>query len=202
MKTLDISHLPPYDISSQSPLWWGQLCIDFIEGSMFCILIGAFLYVRLRVDVWPPPGDQFPHLLLPTLALIPLILSALFAYWASQAAKANNRRGMILHMAMNLVLAAIFFVMRIFEWHSLNFNWQADVQGSYVWAFLGLHSFDFIADAMFTVVLLVIVLTGRYGEKQRLGVHVDTVVWYFLVAIWIPIYVVIYWGPRIFGSAQ
>jgi cytochrome c oxidase subunit III len=30
-----------------------------------------------------------------------------------------------------------------------------------------------------------------------LGVHVDSVVWYFLVAIWIPIYVVIYWGPRI-----
>jgi cytochrome c oxidase subunit I+III len=202
MKTLDVSHLPPYDISSQSPAWWGQLCIDLIEGSMLCILIGAFLYTRLRIDVWPPPGDQFPHLLLPTLALIPLLLSALFAYWASQAAKANDRRGMILHMTLNLVLAAIFFVMRIFEWRSLNFNWQADAQGSYVWAFLGLHSFDFIADAMFTVVLLIIVLTGRCGEKQRLGVHVDTVVWYFLVAIWIPIYVVIYWGPRIFGSAQ
>ncbi len=69
MKTLDVSHLPPYDISSQSPIWWGQLCIDLIEGSMFCILIGAFLYTRLRIDVWPPPGDQFPHLLLPTLAL-------------------------------------------------------------------------------------------------------------------------------------
>jgi cytochrome c oxidase subunit I+III len=202
VKTLDVSHLPPYDISSQSPVWWGQLCIDLIEGSMFCILIGAFLYIRLRIDVWPPPGDQYPDLLLPTLALIPLILSALFAYWASQAAKANDRRGMILHMTLNLVLAAIFFVMRIFEWHSLNFNWQADAQGSYVWAFLGLHSFDFIADAIFTVVLLIIVLSGRYGEKQRLGVHVDTVVWYFLVAIWIPIYVVIYWGPRIFGSAQ
>jgi cytochrome c oxidase subunit I+III len=202
VKTLDVSHLPPYDISSQSPLWWGQLCIDFIEGSMFCILIAAFLYVRLRVDVWPPPGDQYPHLLLPTLALIPLLLSALFGYWASKAAKENNRRGMIFHMSMNLVLAAIFFVMRIFEWRSLNFNWQADAQGSYVWAFLGLHSFDFIADAVFTLVLLVIVLSGRYGEKQRLGVHVDTVVWYFLVAIWIPIYVVIYWGPRIFGSAQ
>src|SRR6185437_9513155 len=121
------------------------------------------------------------------------------AYWASNAAKENNRSGMIFHMSMNLLLAAIFFIMRIFEWHSLNFNWQADAQGSYVWAFLGLHSFDFIADAIFTVVLLVIVLTGRYGEKQRLGVHVDTVVWYFLVAILIPIYVCIDWSPRIFG---
>ncbi len=202
MKTLDVSHLPPYDVSSQSPLWWGQLCIDIIEGTMFCILIAAYLYVRLRVDVWPPPGDQFPHLLLPTLALIPLILSAFPAYWASQAAKRNDRRATIRNLILNLALAAIFFVMRVFEWRTLNFNWQADAQGSYVWAFLGLHSFDFIADTILTLVLLIVIICGWFGEKQRLGVHVDTVVWYFLVAIWIPLYVVVYWGPRIFGSAQ
>ena len=202
MKTLDVSHLPTFDISSQAPLWWGQLCIDIIEGTMFCILIAAFLYTRLRVDVWPPPGDQFPHLLLPTLALIPLILSAVPSYWASEAAKRDDRPGMIRNLILNLVLAAIFFVMRVIEWHSLNFNWQTDVQGSYVWAFLGLHSFDFVADALFTLVLLIIIWSGRSGPKQRLGVHVDAVVWYFLVGIWIPIYVVIYWGPRILGSAQ
>jgi len=194
-KTLDVSHLPPYDISNQSPLWWGQFCIDIIEGAMFCILIAAYLYVRLRVDVWPPPGDQFPHLLLPSLALIPLLLSAPPAYLASKAAKRNDRRGMILYMFLNLAFAAIFFVMRVIEWHSLNFNWQTDAQGSFVWAFLGLHSFDFIADAAFTLVLLVLVVIGRYGETTRLGVHVDTIVWYFLVAIWIPIYCVIYLGP-------
>jgi len=202
MRTLDVSELKPWDISSQAPLWWGQVSIVVIEGMMFSIVIAAYLYTRLRVDVWPPPGDQFPHVLLPTVALVPLLLSALASYWASEAAKRNDRGGMTRNLILNLVLAAIFFVMRIVEWHSLNFNWQTDVQGSYVWAFLGLHSFDFVADAMMTVVLLVIILSGRYGENQRLGVHVDSIVWYFIVAIWIPIYVVIYWGPRILGSAQ
>jgi len=200
MKTLDVSDLPPYDISNHAPLWWGQLCIDIIEGMMFSILIAAFLYVRLRVDVWPPPGDQYPHLLLPTLSLIALILSVPFSYYASEAAKKNDRGGMIRNLVLNLVFAAICFILRVVEWRSLNFNWQADVQGSYVWAFLGLHSFDFIGDAIFTLVLLVIIIGGRYGEKQRLGVHVDTVVWYFIVAIWVPIYIVIYWGPHLFGS--
>lgn len=202
MKTLDVSELRPYEISSQSPLWWGQLCIAIIEGTMFSILIAAFLYTRLRVDVWPPPGDQYPHLLLPTLSLIALILSALPAYWASKAAKRNDRVGMIINMFLNLVLAAICFALRVVEWHSLNFNWQTDIHGSYVWAFLGLHSADFIGDAVYTLVLLVIVVIGRYGERERLGVHVDTVVWYFIVAIWIPIYLVIYWGPHVLGSAQ
>jgi cytochrome c oxidase subunit III len=105
-------------------------------------------------------------------------------------------------LALNFVLASIFFVMRLLEWHSLNFNWKTDIQGSYVWAFLGLHSFDYVGDMVFTLVLLIVVASGRYGEKQRLGVHVDSVVWYFLVGIWIPIYLAIYWGPRLMETQQ
>ncbi|MBV9766387.1 MAG: cytochrome c oxidase subunit 3 [Acidobacteriaceae bacterium] len=201
-RTLDVSHLPPYEISSQAPLWWGQICLVAIEATMFSILIASYFYVRLRMDVWPPPGDQFPHVRLPTLALITLIASALPAYWASEAAKKNDRRGMIVGLVLNLLLAMAAFVMRVIEWHSLNFNWKTDAQGSYVWAFLGLHSFDFVAGMVETLVLLIILLSGRYAEKQRLGVHVDSIVWYFVVAIWIPIYVVIYWGPRILETAQ
>lgn len=196
-RTIDVSHLPPYDISSQSPAWWGQVCLAIIEGTMFSILMACYFYVRLRMDVWPPPGDQFPHLLLPTLGLIPLLLSVPPAYFASKAAKENDRRGMILNLALNLLFAIGYFVIRLFEWHSLNFNWKADAQGSYMWGFLALHTFDYVADMAFTFVLLLLVVIGRYGEKERLGVHVDTVVWYFLVGIWIPIYIVIYWGPRI-----
>lgn len=199
-RTLDVSHLPHYEISNQAPLWWGQLLLALIEGTMFCILIAAFLYTRLRVDVWPPPGDQFPHLLLPTLALIPLIASAYGSYLASEAAKKNDRRGMISGMVLNLVLGSAFFAMRIIEWHSLNFNWKADIHGSYVWAFLGLHSFDVVADLVYTLVLVIAISAGRCGERQRLGVHVDSVVWYFLVGIWVPIYVAIYWGPRLLES--
>ena len=202
VRTIDVSALKPYDISTQAPLWWGQFMFVFIEGTMFGILIAAYFYVRLRMDVWPPPGDQFPHRTLPTLELIPLILSCVGSYWASEAAKKNDRAGMIGGMVLNIVLAGIALWMRIVEWHSLNFNWMTDAQGSYVWAFLGLHTFDYIGDLVFTAVLLLLVLIGRYGPKQRLGVHVDSIVWYFLVAIWIPIYVVIYWGPVIVETQQ
>lgn len=201
-RILDVSHLKPYDVSSNAPLWWGQACIAVIEGTMFSILIAAYFYVRLRVDVWPPPGDKAPRVLLPTLALIPLILSAVASYRASEAAKKNDRAGMILGLGFNLVFAGAAFAMRIFEWHSLNFNWKSDAQGSYVWSFLGLHSFDYVAGMVETLVILLILLSGRYGEKQRVGVHVDSVLWYFVVAIWIPIYIVIYWGPRLVGSPQ
>jgi cytochrome c oxidase subunit I+III len=174
--------------------------VAFIEGTMFSILIAAYFYTRMRVDVWPPPGDQYPHLLLPNLELISLILSCAGSYWASEAAKKNRRGGMIGGLMLNLVLAGAALTLRIVEWHSLNFNWKTDLHGSYVWAFLGLHTFDMIGDLVFTAVLVVILIAGRYGPKQRLGVHVDSVVWYFLVGMWIPIYAVIYWGPWIVGT--
>jgi cytochrome c oxidase subunit 3 len=200
VKTLDVSALPASDISNKAPLWWGQLMMCFIEGTLFCMLIASYFYLRLGVDVWPPPGVRLPGLTLPTLALIPLIASCAGSYLATEAAKKGDRRGMIVGMVLNLALAVIFLVLRAVEWKSLNFTWASDAHGSIVWAILFLHTYDVIADLIMTVVLIVIVTSGKYGEKQRLGVHVDSVLWYFLVAIWIPLYCVVYWGPRMVGA--
>jgi heme/copper-type cytochrome/quinol oxidase subunit 3 len=71
-----------------------------------------------------------------------------------------------------------------------------------MWTILALHSFDYAVSMIETAVLLVIVASGRYGERERTGVHVDSVLWYFVVLIWIPLYVVMYWGPRILESQQ
>lgn len=199
-RSLDVSTLPTYEISSQAPLWWGQLSIVFIEGTMFGVLVAMYFYIRTSVDVWPPPGTQIPHLMWPSIALAPLVLSALGSYWASEAAKKDDRRGMTLGLSLNVVMALAFLAMRWMEWHSFNFNWAANAFGSIVWTILFLHTFDAVADIGFTVVLLAIVISGRHGAKQRLGVHVDSVVWYFIVAIWLLLYVVIYWGPYLVGA--
>ena len=42
---------------------------------MLCVLIAIYFYLRLGVDVWPPPGVQLPNITMPTLALIPLLAS-------------------------------------------------------------------------------------------------------------------------------
>ena len=46
-RTLDVSGLPPYDISNQSPLFWGQVLMCLIEGSLLCMLIATYFYLRL-----------------------------------------------------------------------------------------------------------------------------------------------------------
>ncbi|MBZ5583290.1 MAG: cytochrome c oxidase subunit 3 [Acidobacteriia bacterium] len=199
-RTLDVSGLPDIDVSSQEPIWWGQICLCCIEGAMFCILIACYFYFRLSLDMWPPPGTQLPHVAIPTVTLILAIVSCLGSYRASEGAKKNERGAMLRGLLLNLALGCAFLILRGYAWYTLNFNWASDVHGSTVWTILGLHTMDATADLLFTAVLIVALIFGRTGRSMRLAVHVDSVVWYFLVLIWIPLYIVIYWAPRFVGA--
>jgi cytochrome c oxidase subunit I+III len=201
-RTLDVSALPPYDISNQSPLFWGQVLMCLIEGSLLCMLIAAYFYLRLGVDVWPGPGVHLPNLTYSSWALLPLAASCVGSYLASEAAKKDSRSGMLLGLGLNLGLAIVFLSLRALEWSSLNFTWASDAHGSIVWTILFLHTYDIVADLLMTAVLIVIVASGRYGPRQRIGVHVDSVLWYFLAGIWIPLYGVVNWAPRLIGGIR
>jgi len=199
-RTLDVSELPVGSVSNHAPLWWGQLLLALIEASMFFILLAMYFYIRLSMDIWPPPGVQLPKLGPATLALIPLVLSAIGSYIASEAAKKNDRSGMLLGLGLNIVLALLFLAARWFAWNEWNFNWRATAYGSIMWALMYLHTIDAVADVILTLCLFILIVFGYRGVKQRLGVHVDSILWYFIVLIWLPAYVVLYWGPRFVGA--
>jgi heme/copper-type cytochrome/quinol oxidase subunit 3 len=201
-RTVDVSRLPAYSVSSEAPLWWGQFFLACVEGTMFGILIAMYFYIRLSMDMWPPPGIQLPQELLPALCTALMLASCAGSYLASEAAKRDDRGGMVRGLALNLVLAGGGMVLRAVAWWQWNFKWTSTAYGSITWGILFLHTLDVVADMIFTLVLLIIVAVGRHGPRQRLGVHVDSVVWYFLVAIWIPLYVTVFWGPRLVGAPQ
>jgi cytochrome c oxidase subunit 3 len=194
-RTLDVSHLKPYSISNEAPLWWGQVFLALVEGVMFCILIAMYFYYRLSVDVWPPPGVQLPTRVMPALCTLLLLLSCIGSYKASEAAKKNDVRGMISGLTLNMVLAVGGMMFRAMEWGLWNYKWNTGVYGSITWAILFLHTVDVLADMVFTLVLIILLNRGATGPMQRLGVHVDSIIWYFLVGIWIPLYITVFWGP-------
>jgi heme/copper-type cytochrome/quinol oxidase subunit 3 len=201
-RALDVAHLPDRDVSNHDPLWWGQFILALIEASMFFILIGMYFYVRLSYDVWPPPGVQLPQQFWCAVAWVPFVVSAYGSYRASEAAKKNDTRGMILGLSFNLALGAMAMGMRAIGWWQWNFNWKTGAYGSIVWSMMWLHTLDAVADLVFTAVLILLLLLGYTGPKQRMGVHVDSILWYFIILIWIPLYIAIFWGPRFAGAPQ
>lgn len=195
--TLDVRTLPLVRPGSGNPAWWGAAGVVAIEATMFLLVIGSYFYVRLGFSTWPPPGIPMPDVVGPTIGVLILIASCVPAYWASEAAKAGDRGGAIRNMALNLALATVFLVIRIVEWNQLNFNWSAGIYGSLVWFILELHTLDYAAGMLSTIILLGIYISRRTGPMHRAAVEADGLTWYFISAIWIPLYAIIYIAPYV-----
>ncbi len=190
----DLAVLPDSSIDSHAPLWWGQLIMAAIEGTLFVVLCVVYLYYRSKFNVWPPPGVHQPFTLA-TANTAFLILSCLPVYAADKAVEKGNRSGVILWESVALFCGLLFLFLRFQEFKALDFKWNSHVYGSIVYAMLWLHSFDFAAALLESVVLIAIFLLNRVGEKQRLGVRVSTILYYFLAAIWLPLYCLVYLYP-------
>ena len=52
---IDVSNLDTIALNHRAPLWWGQILMMVIEGSLFALLIASYFYIRVGFDVWPPP---------------------------------------------------------------------------------------------------------------------------------------------------
>lgn len=187
---IDVSQLETYALNYKAPLWWGQVLMMVIEGTLFALLICSYFYVRMGFDVWPPPGAGTTPMLLPTLGLVLLLLSVPPMYWSGKGAETKRRKQVIIGSVLNLVCVLLFLLVRWAELVTLPFKWSTDIYGSFVWSMLGLHTMHAIADSVQTVVMLAIVLLRKTHEKQLLGIKIDGLYWYFIVIVYIPVYLV------------
>jgi cytochrome c oxidase subunit III len=101
-----------------------------------------------------------------------------------------------LGVALAFEVAATFI--RWQEFLALNVRWDANAYGSVVWTIVGLHTTLLVADLIETVVMLALLHSPRLVERHYSDATDVTLYWYYLVATWIPIYVIVYLGPRIF----
>lgn len=89
-------------------------------------------------------------------------------------------------------------VLRAFEFPALHVKWDSNAYGSITWILLGLHTTHLITDLIETIVLAALMFTRHGHNNRRIGdVQDNGLYWYFVVATWLPIYAILYWGPRL-----
>ncbi len=196
-RTIDVSMLETYALDHRAPLWWGQILMMVIEGTLFVLLISSYFYVRMGFDVWPPNDIDPVGMLLPTIGLIILLVSVPPMVWAGRGADRKRRPWVVWGTLINLACVVIFLLIRWYELVKLPFKWSTDIYGTFVWCMLGLHTMHAIADGTQTLVILAIVLLRRVNEKQLLGIKMDGLYWYFVVGSYVPVYLVVYVYPAV-----
>lgn len=193
---LDVSRLPPIAVDSRGTLWWGMVGLMAIEGTMVALLVATYFYLRLQAVQWPPPGALDGGLLLPTLALLVLLVSVVPMYLADHAVKERDRWGVVLYTTINVTMALVFMGMRAVEMRRLTFRWDSHAYGSIYWSILGLHTSHVIASTVESIVLVALIARGFFHDEQRLGLRTDGLYWYFVVGAWVPLYAILFLFPR------
>ena len=194
--TLDVSQLPSYAFSHRSPMWWGMLGMIAIEGTVFALTIMCYFYLRSHSDAWPM-GVLPPDLLWGTVALVLMLASAVPNQLAKKAGERYDVHGVRLWLGVTILFGLALLVVRCFEFAALNVRWDSNAYGSVVWTLLGFHTTHLVTDWVDSVVLQALFITGPLENKRFVDISENSVYWYFVVLVWIPIYFVIYWGGRV-----
>jgi cytochrome c oxidase subunit 3 len=196
--TADVSALPSVTFGSRSLMWWGTLGFMTIEGWTTALLVGAYLYLRQNYDAWPPLRTPYPSLLIPSINLALMFASIWPAAMVSRAAKRLDgpavRRWLLISCAVTIPIV----VVRWWELWALNTRWDTTAYGSAAWTIVGFHTSLLLLDAADTIGLTFFFWLKKLPVKTFSDAADNSFYWYFTVGIWIPIYLIVYVGPRIF----
>ena len=193
---VDVSVLPSYAYGHRSLMWWGTMGVMAIEGMVFALAVGTYLYLRTRVDTWPPALPP-PDLRWGVVNTLVLLASAIPNHWTKRAAEREDLRSVRIGIVVCLAFAVVFLIVRILEFSTLNCRWDSNAYGSAVWMLMGLHTTHLITDAADSVILAVLMFTGPLEGKRFVDVSENAIYWYFVVFAWLPIAAIVYLAPRL-----
>ncbi|MGK9167452.1 cytochrome c oxidase subunit 3 [Inquilinus limosus] len=189
----DIAHLPTYGFGPQSPIWWGTMGFIALEGTGFALAVGTYLYLGHLAPTWPIAPKQeniWAATILTFLLLASVVPNLLLDRWARQ----QNLRKVRIGLVVMSLFGVAPLIARIFEFQALTVLWDANAYGSVVWFLLGLHTAHLLTDAGDTIVLAVLMFTRHSRTGKRFSDVTDNAFyWHFVVASWLPIYLLLYW---------
>lgn len=193
----NLAGLPESASGPRSVVWWGNVGFMLIEGTAFALAAGAYLYLRSESPLWPPRGDQLPALMWSAIFTVGLLLSELPNLWLAKQAKAKSPTRVRVGVLLMTILGLVLLALRGFEISVLMPKWDHDAYGSVLWLLMVLHTSHVITDLGDTAVQAAWLYTHEIGDDQFADVEDNCNYWTFVVLVWVPIYALIYWVPRL-----
>jgi cytochrome c oxidase subunit III len=202
---IDVTDLPSTELDHRASIWWGNVLLLAIESTMFALLVGGYFYLRTNFGAWPPPHINGPYVLLnsvptlgwPGLNLALLVVSCAPMIWADRAALRMNTRHVTIALSACLVLSVVIIAIRFREFSAFHFRWDDNAYGSIVWTITGMHLLHLIVATAENVIMVAWIAMHGMDAKHARDVRVTAVYWYWIVGIWIPLWLLLFIGPRI-----
>ena len=202
--TINVSGLTSSALDHRALIWWGNLLLLFIETAMFGILVATYFYIRQNFGDWPPPRvDRYPILYHPvpdlTVASINLgllLLSCIPMALVDRACLHRNTAFVLPGMLLCILFGAVAIVFRFQEFQAIHFRWNDNAYAGVVWTTLGMHLLHLLTGTLELALLAAWLFVKGMDDKHARDIRVTAAYWYWIAGIWIPLYIILFWGPR------
>ncbi len=173
----------------------GMMVFLAFEGMFFAGLIGAFLVFRLGSPSWPPLGQPRLPLLVTWVNTVVLLLSGYTMRSALRASRIGDRKGLKSLLSGTALLGTIFLVVQGSEWvrlvrHGLTLS--AGIYGATFYTLIGCHGAHVLGALIWLLIVRLGSMGGRISSSRHIGVELCGMYWYFVVALWPVLFLLVY----------
>ncbi len=177
-------------------------------------LVGLTTRNEVYGGQWPPvPVDAtnaftpgyFKHTFdpwgLPLVNTLILLTSGCTVTWAHHALLKNDRRGLVIGLALTVLLGITFTICQAIEYGHAGFSYSGHSYGSTFFMATGFHGAHVIIGTIFLLVCLIRAIRGAFTPQQHFGFEAAAWYWHFVDVVWLFLFACIYvWGAGAGGE--
>lgn len=194
---MNVRELPDVCFGPTDIMWWGTFGFVVIEGWTIVLCVVAWVYLQQNVSAWPPAGTPLPSLALPTIELVVMLASLPLVAWCNRVVRrydlAKARIGFTLAGLVGIGLTALHIATLLV---SLNVKWDSNAYGSAQWLVLTYHGTLVLVEASEVIGLALAYWFAPVEDKHFPDGADAMFYWNFMVAAYVPLYVLCFLVPR------
>ena len=126
-----------------------------------------------------------------------LLTSGLTVTWAHWGLKKDNRKQLIIGLALTVALGFLFVFMQAEEYieayTQLNLKLSSGTYGSTFFMLTGFHGLHVTIGAIMLTVMLVRSIKGHFTEKHHFAFEAAAWYWHFVDVVWLGLFILVYW---------
>lgn len=160
------------------------------ESVFFITLLVA--YASLRNDVSWNVSHTLSRLLIPILNTIVLLVSVITAWLSTRAIRQDQRASLQSGLLITLLLGLIFVAGQAYEFSHAGLQINDPSFGGVFFTLMGFHAVHILAGVVFLALNYMRAGLGDFSARNYETVKLGTWFWYYVVAVWIVLFVVLY----------
>lgn len=134
---------------------------------------------------------------IPLINTVILLTSGVTVTWAHHGLKHDNRKALIIGLAMTVALGVIFFGFQIYEYahayNEMDLRLDSGIYGSTFYMLTGFHGFHVTMGTIMLFVILIRSIKGHFTPEKHFAFEGVAWYWHFVDVVWLGLYLFVYW---------